>query len=72
MERQDYDKKLATEQFRNYYIKLNEDKFHLLCAGPTRYEFLLYAIDKAKIWESTNKKLLGLMIARKLNFDVMY
>ena len=53
-------------------MKLNEDKFHLLCARTTSYEFLLYAIDKTKIWESTNEKLLGLMIARKLNFDVMY
>ena len=48
-ERSDYDKKLDMDYSGSYYMQLNDDKCHLLRAGHTRYEFLLYAIKKARI-----------------------
>ena len=60
MERLEYDTKLAIEWFENNYMKLNEDKCHLLVAGH-RYETLWANIGEARIWESKNEKLLGLI-----------
>ena len=68
MERLEHDTKLAIEWFENNYMKLNEDKCHLLVAGH-RYESLWANIGETRIWESKNKKLLGLTIDRNLNFD---
>ena len=56
------------EWFENNYMKLNEDKCHLLVAGH-RYESLWAKIGETRIWESKNEKLLGLIIDRNLNFD---
>ena len=67
MERLEHDTKLATEWFENNYIKLNEDKCHLLAAGH-RYETLWTNIGETRIWQSKNEKLLGLTIDRNLNF----
>ena len=60
MERLEYDTKLAIEWFENNYMKLNEDKCHLLVAGH-RYETLWANIGEARIWEGKNEKLLGLI-----------
>ena len=49
-------------------MELNEDKHHLLVTGH-RYETLWAKIGETRIWESKNKKLLGLTIDRNLNFD---
>ena len=68
MERLEHDTKLAIEWFENNYMKLNEDKCHLLVAGH-RYETLWANIGETRIWESKNEKLLGLTIDRNLNFD---
>ena len=69
MGRLEHDRKLAIEWFENNYMKLNEDKCHLLVAGH-KYESLLAKIGKARIWESKNEKLLGLTIDRNLNFVI--
>ena len=68
MERLKHDTKLAIERFENNYMKLNEDKCHLLVAGH-RYETLWANIGETRIWESKNEKLLGLTIDRNLNFE---
>ena len=68
MERLEHDKKLAVEWFENDYMKLNEDKFHLLVAEH-RYETLWPNIGETRVWKSKNEKLLGLTIDRNLNFD---
>ena len=67
-EKLEHDTKLAIEWFENNYMKLNEDKCHLLVAGH-RYETLWANIGETRIWESKNEKLLGLTIDRNLNFD---
>ena len=68
MERLEHYTKLAIEWFENNYMKLNEDKCHLLAAGH-RYETSWANIGETRIWESKNEKLLGLTIHRNLNFD---
>ena len=68
MKRLEHDTKLAIEWFENNYMKLNEDKCHLLVAGH-RYETLWANIGETRIWERKNEKLLGLTIDRNLKFD---
>ena len=60
--------KLAIEWFESNYMKLNEDKCHLLVAGH-RHETLWANIGDTWIWESKNEKLLGVVIDRNLDFD---
>ena len=62
------DTKLAIELFENNYMKLNEDKCHLLVTGH-RCDTLWANIGKTRIWESKNEKLLGFTIDRNQNFD---
>ena len=61
MERLEHDTKSAIEWFKNIYIKLNEDKYHLLVAGH-RYEILWANIGETMTWDSKNEKLLGLTL----------
>ena len=61
MERLEHYTKLAIEWFENNYMKLNEDKCHLIVARH-RYESLWAKIGETRIWESKNEKLLGLTI----------
>ena len=53
MERLEHDTKLAMECLENNYMKLNEDKFHLLVAGH-RYETLWPNIRETRVWKSKN------------------
>ena len=55
MERLEHDTKLAIEWFKNNYMKLNEDKCHVLVARH-RYETLWVNIGETRIWESKNEK----------------
>ena len=50
------------------YMKLNPDKCHFLLAGSTP-ELLWAKVGEEKIWESSQEKLLGLVIDKKLNFN---
>ena len=67
MERLEHYTKLVIEWFENNYMKLNEDKCHLLVGH--RYETLWANIGKTRIWESKSEKLLGLTIDIYLNSD---
>lgn len=69
MERLEHDIELAMEWLENNYMKLNEVPCHLLVAGY-RYQTISTQIGETRILESTNEKLLGLIIDRNLNFDV--
>ena len=60
--------KLAIELFENNYMKLNEDKCHLLVTGH-RYDTLWANIGETRIWESKNEKLLRFTIDRNQDFD---
>ena len=56
--RQEHDSLLAIEWFENN-IKLNQDK----------YENVFAFVGQSVIWETENKKLLGIITDRKLNFS---
>ena len=55
METLEHDTKLAIEWFENNYIKLNEDKCHLLVAWH-RSETLWVNTGETRVWESKNEK----------------
>ena len=50
------------------YMKLNEDKSHLLVAVH-KHENVWTNVDCSESWESQSKKLLGLVMARNLNLN---
>ena len=64
----EYDTLSAIIWFDVNYMKLNEDKCHLLLAGSTP-EFLWAKVGEELIWESNYEKLLGLTIDKKLDFN---
>ena len=66
--RLEYDTAPAVEWFENNFIKLNQDKCHLLVSGH-KHETLWAKVGKTKIWESNKQKLLGVLIDANLNFD---
>ena len=49
-------------------MKLNQGKCHFLVSG-FKYGNVWAKIGQTKIWEKKNQKLLGVEIARNLNFD---
>ena len=50
------------------YMKLNPDKCYFLIAGRTP-ELLWAKVGQEKIWESSQEKLLGMVIDKNLNFN---
>ena len=50
------------------YMKLNQDKCHLVISGH-KSEEIWAKIGQTKKWKSKNKKLLGVIIDRQLNSD---
>ena len=54
--------------FENNYMKLNSDKCHFLIAANT-HEHLWLKVGESKIWESSEEKLLGVIIDKDLNFN---
>ena len=64
----EHDANLAIEWFDCSYMKLNEDKCHLIISGH-KSEAIWAKIGQTKIWENKNQKLLGLKIDHQLNFD---
>ena len=47
---------------------LNQDKCHFLFSGH-KYEMLFVNVGETRIWESKQKKILGVLIDRDLKFD---
>ena len=66
--RLEHDTALAAEWFENNFMKLNQDKCHLLVSGH-KHETVLAKIGEKKIWESNKQKMFGVVIDRNLNFD---
>ena len=64
----EHDGSLAIEWFDNNYMKLNQDKCHLIISGH-KSEAILAKIGHTKIWENKKKKLLGVITSCQLNFD---
>ena len=67
LQRLEHDCTLATEWFEDNYMKLNEDKCHLLISG-NKYQHHFLSIKQCKIRESQSEKLLGIDIDRNLDF----
>ena len=65
--RLEHDSLLLIEWFEHNHTKLNQEKCHLLSVN--RFENIWANIGNAKIWESPNQKLLGVVIDRDLSFD---
>ena len=66
--RLEHDPELAVEWFENNFMRLNQDKCHLLVFGQ-KHETVWVKIGETKIWESNKEKLLGVVIDINLNFD---
>ena len=66
--RLEHDTALAVEWFENNFIKLNQDKCHLL-VFERKHETVWAKMGETKIWESNKQKLLRVVINRNLNFD---
>ena len=63
----EHDSNLITEWFENSFMKLNQDKCHLLIS-EFKYKNVRAKIEKTKIWESKKQKLLVVEIDRILSF----
>ena len=61
--------KRSIERFEYNGMKLNSKKCHLLICGH-KYEIMIGNINNAKVIESTDVKLLGVLIDSKLTFNV--
>ena len=59
---------LAIERFQAIYMKISEEKCHLLISGD-KDELLWANIGRSKTWENEKQKLLGIVIDRNLRFD---
>ena len=64
----EHDTALVVERFENNFMKLNQDKCHLIVSGH-KHETVWAEIGEKKIWESNKRKLLGVAIDRNPNFD---
>ena len=64
----EHDNHLAIEWFKSNYMKLNQNKCHLLVSGY-KYKNIWIQIGEVKIWESSKQKLLGVVIDRDLSFN---
>ena len=64
----EYDTLSTVVWFENNYMKLNQDKCHLLISGNVT-EHLWAKVGDELIWESAEEKLLGVTIDKNLNFN---
>ena len=65
--RLEHDSHLAIEWFGRNYMKVNQEKRHLLVSGY-KHENIWAQIARVKIWESSKQKLLGFVIDRDYRF----
>ena len=66
--RLEHDSLLAIEWFKDNYMKLNEDKCHLILSG-FKYQQHYVTLLGTKLCESKSEKLLGINIDNALRFD---
>ena len=59
---------LAIARFQAIYMKISEEKCHLLISGD-KDELLWANIGRSKTWENEKQKLLRIVIDRNLRFD---
>ena len=66
--RLEHDSDLVIEWFESNYMKLNQDKCHLLVSGY-KHENIWAQTGEVEVWESLKQKLLGVVIDRDLSFN---
>ena len=66
--RLEHDSLLVIEWFQGNYMKLNQEKCHLLISRH-KHELLWENIGRSKVWENEKQKLHGTVIDRDLRFD---
>ena len=66
--RLEHDSHLVIEWFESKYMKLNQDKCHLLVSGY-KHENITAQIGEVKIWESSKQNSLGVVIDTDLSFN---
>ena len=66
--RLEHDSKIAIEWFESNYMKLNEDKSHLLVSGH-KHEASFVMIGPSQVWERYEQKILGIMMDKNLKFE---
>ena len=71
IQRLEQDSVLAIEWFERNYMKLNENKCHLLISGH-KYEHVWAMIGNSRIWESHHEKILGVTIDEDIKFKLIY
>ena len=64
----EHDSLVAVEWFENNYMKLNQEKCHLLVSG-FKYQQHCIKIGSSPVWERNSEKLLGINIDRELSFE---
>ena len=67
LQRLEHDSILAIDWFECNYMKLNEDKCHLLIPGKN-IEHMWAKVGDSLIWESAKENLLGVTLDKNLNF----
>ena len=65
--RLEHDSHLAIEWYECNFMKLNQDKCHLLASGYKHENIGMNC--EVKLWESSKQKLLGVVIDRDLSFN---
>ena len=66
--RLEHDSIIAVEWFESNYMKLNQDKCHLIISGH-KHEAMFVNINEHQIWESREQKLLGIVLENTLKFE---
>ena len=63
------DSAMSSKWFYDNYMKLNEDKCHLITLGTNHADVISIKIGSSTIHESNQEKLLGVIIENKLTFE---
>ena len=63
------DSALSSKWFHDNYMKLNEDKCHLITLSTNHADAISVKIGSSTIHESDQKELLGVIIDNKLTFE---
>ena len=68
IQRLEHNSMLTIKWFESNYMKLNNDKCHLLLSGY-KHEVMWANIGQSQLWESKEQKRLGVIIDRNMKFD---
>ena len=64
----EFDSSILLEWFRDNFMALTADKYHLLFSGH-KHEHMFASLSDETLWEENAVKLLGILICSNLTFD---